>query len=175
MPDPLEARAEENVVVREAQTVSESRTWPEQHARMMRAHKRATAATAATLEAQDDYYNFFASCYHLKDWLKNDPSVPAAVGSEAETLFDSATHLRVCADLANGIKHLRATRHTRIDPDSKLAAEHAAYQPDAFQSDAFQTQEHIVVVAASQSWDVREVADACIAAWDAFLRERHLM
>ncbi len=149
--------------------MSASRTWQHQHARMMRAYQRATLATAVTLQAEDDYYSFFVWCLQLKDWLRNDPSVPAATWKAAEDLVNTNDSLKVCADLANGIKHLRADRRPRVDADSKLSAVQAAFQPDTFQGDAFQTEDHIVVVAAGGYLDARQIADACVAAWADFL------
>lgn len=47
-------------------------------------------------------------CWHLKDWIKNDPS--AGIGAAIEAQVDSYRSLRIAADLANGSKHL--LRHT---------------------------------------------------------------
>jgi hypothetical protein len=82
--------------------------------------------------------------------------------------------LKLCADLANGIKHLRADRSTRVDPDRKISAVQSAFPATAFQKNAFLTAERIVVVAGGSYFDAREVASACIAAWAAFLREHKL-
>src|SRR5262249_2630752 len=126
---------------------SASRTWQQQHARMMRAYQRATSAMAVTLQAEDDYYSFFVWCFHLRDWLQNDPAIPKIVGEAAKDFVNTNEALKLCADLANGIKHLRADISLRVDANSKLDAADAAFQPDVFQSDTFQTEERIVVVA----------------------------
>jgi hypothetical protein len=158
----------------EAWIASASRTWRQQHARMMRAYQRATAAADATPQGEDNYYVFFIWCFQLKDWLKNDPAVPAATRTAAEHLVNTNDALKLCADLANGIKHLRADRRARVDADSQLDTEAAAFQPDVFESDAFQTEERIVVVAARGYMDARQLADACVAAWAEFLRSHGL-
>jgi len=153
-----------------------SRTWQQQHARMMRAYQRATSAKETNAQAEDDSYNFFASCCHLKDWLKNDPTVAKTIEKAADDLVDAQDSLKLCANLANGIKHLRADRHPSVDADSKLNSVNAAvYQSDAFQHDAFQTDERIVVIAAGGFRDAHQLADECIAAWNDFLRSRRLM
>ena len=148
---------------------SASRTWQQQHARMMRAYQRAMSTTAVTLQAEDDYYGFFVWCFHLKDWLKHDPSVSATTGKAAETLVNTNDALKLCADLANGIKHLRADLSARVDPDSKLEAVDAALQADVFQNDVFQTEDRLVIVAATDRWDARQIAEACVSAWAEFL------
>ncbi len=149
--DVLLKEANEGVTVAEAVVLMGTRTWQQQYARMMRAYQRAMSATAVSIQAEDDFYSFFVWCLHLKDWLKNDPTIPAVIKSAAESLANTNDSLKLCADLANGIKHLRADRSARVDP------------------------EHIVVVAAGSYFDAREVAGACVAAWSAFLREHKLM
>jgi len=172
--DLLLKEASVGVTVGEAVVVTGTRTWQQQHARMMRAYQRAASATAVTIQVEDDFYSFFVWCFHLKDWLKNDPPIPAAIKTAAGVLVNTNESLKLCADLANGIKHLRADRSARVDPDSKVSAVQSAFQATAFQKDAFQTHERIVVVAAGSYFDAREVANACIAAWAAFFREHKL-
>ena len=41
----------------------------------------------------------------LKDWLKNDPHSQSVV-SDIEVMIDHSESLQLCADLANGSKHL---------------------------------------------------------------------
>jgi len=53
----------------------------------------------------DDVYAFFQNCYHLKDWIKNDPSCSA--WSDVEKFINSNKDLQICADLCNGLKHLQ--------------------------------------------------------------------
>jgi hypothetical protein len=65
------------VTVGEAVVVTGTRTWQQEHARMMRAYRRAVSA--------------------------------------------------------NGIKHLRADRRARVDPDSRISAVQSALQTGAFQ------------------------------------------
>jgi hypothetical protein len=48
-------------------------------------------------------------CWHLKDWIKNDPA--AGVGSAIEAHALSFKSLRIAADLANGSKHLNRNTH----------------------------------------------------------------
>ena len=58
----------------------------------------------------DEIYAFFLNCYHLKDWIKNDTSLPDAVRSAVEHFIDSKRSLRLCADVCNGLKHLELKR-----------------------------------------------------------------
>jgi len=57
---------------------------------------------------QDEVYAFFLNCYHLKDWIKNDGSVGAAA-AKAEEFINNSKELSLCADICNGLKHLKLT------------------------------------------------------------------
>src|SRR5712692_9502414 len=58
---------------------------------------------------QDDIFAFFQNCYHLKDWIKNDPSV-AHMKDLVEPFINQSEVLSICADLCNGLKHLTLDR-----------------------------------------------------------------
>src|SRR5262245_59886006 len=55
----------------------------------------------------DDIYAFFQNCYHLKDWIKNDGTAPIAKRNGVEGYINSHPCLQLCADLCNGLKHLK--------------------------------------------------------------------
>jgi hypothetical protein len=126
----------------------------------------------------DDFYAFFTCCFHLKDWLKADTTVEPAVGADAERLFDASKGLRwlqVCADLANGSKHLVINRTVRVDPSTRLGKVEGAFDADVFDPSAFQTEDTLVVYAAGWAWNALELADQCVAVWDTFLRNWDLL
>jgi hypothetical protein len=59
------------------------------------------------VDFQDMMWAFFQNCWHLKDWIKNDPLLSDAV----RTAIDKAAHdksscLKMCRELCNGTKHL---------------------------------------------------------------------
>jgi hypothetical protein len=58
-------------------------------------------------EYDDDVYAFFQNCYHLKDWIKNDPY--CARWPSVEALINGDAYLKLCADLCNAQKHLTLT------------------------------------------------------------------
>jgi hypothetical protein len=92
-------------------------SWQEQLDRARRYHQRLIAFVAAEehkadiILGLDDSYAFFQNCYHIKDWLKNDPAFLRAV--EVEGYITSTPALSLCADIANGIKHLLLTKKPR--------------------------------------------------------------
>jgi hypothetical protein len=75
---------------------------------MKRSYARVTGPYQSSVEFEDDLHHFMQDCWHLKDWIKNDPS--AGIGAAIEKYVDSYRSLRIAADLANGSKHL--LRHT---------------------------------------------------------------
>jgi hypothetical protein len=56
--------------------------------------------------AVDRVLSFFEAVHHLKEWLGNDPTVQVTKANGDE-LIDSHLVLQLCADLANGSKHLK--------------------------------------------------------------------
>ena len=60
----------------------------------------------------DDVWSFFQNCWHLKDWIKNDPHIP--IHGSIEDLVKTSPPLMICADLANGTKHLKFDRPPRV-------------------------------------------------------------
>lgn len=71
------------------------------------------------VEFQDDMWSFFQHCWHIKDWVKNDPQVwPAQVKAVSDMAHGSAT-LKICQDLCNGTKHLELK-----SPKSGVGASH---------------------------------------------------
>ena len=53
---------------------------------------------------EDEVYAFFMNCYHLKDWIKNNPAA-ASVAITVEVYIDNNPELLLCADICNGLKH----------------------------------------------------------------------
>jgi hypothetical protein len=163
--DRLLKEANEGIVVADTGVVTAVTTWQQQHARMMRAYQRATSAAAVTVQVEDDLCSFFVWCFHLKDWLKNDPTLPAAVKAAAAVLVNTNESLKLCAELANGVTQLRSSRRERADADGEATREEDAPPPGG----------RVVVVGGGRSLDARDVAGRCTAAWAAFLREHRLL
>ena len=62
----------------------------------------------------DDVHHFMQDCWHLKDWIMNDPA--AVIGTAIENHVKNYKALLIAAALANGSKHLklRATKRPRL-------------------------------------------------------------
>jgi hypothetical protein len=61
------------------------------------------------LAFQDDMWNLFQACWHVKDWVKHDPLVPQPVKDTIKLQAESSKLLLMCHDICNGTKHLKLT------------------------------------------------------------------
>jgi len=82
--------------------------------------------------------------------------------------------LRLCADLANGSKHLKLDRCARFDSPARLEKVAAAFDA-AFSPEGFGSQDAFVIPVAGTLLDARWVVQRCMSAWDHFLTERGLL
>ena len=80
--------------------------WQTQYQRMKRSYARLSRRYESSIDYDDDLVHFFQDCWHLKDWIKNDKTVPSNVSSSIEDVVSSYKALRIAADLANGWKHM---------------------------------------------------------------------
>ena len=107
----------------------------------------------------DDVYAFFQNCYHLKDWIKNDP---ACVGwSNVEDCISRNTDLSICADLCNALKHLALTR-PRSTENPNFAGGHITLNI----ADGLDISIKYKVSTSSGDMDAFQLAERCVAAWE---------
>lgn len=98
--------------------------WASQWGRVQRSHQRLPwegfewASVVTGEHLRDDVVHFFMDCYHLKDWLKNDPQI--TLQGDVEELIQQSTALKVVADIANGQKHLKLTSSRSGDTTTRL-------------------------------------------------------
>lgn len=86
--------------------------WREHYRRMKRTRARLNAEWNTQAKrpdwiesVRDAFYDFFQTCYHLVDWLDNDPSQPIR-RQEANEFVRASAALSLCRDLCLG----RSTR-----------------------------------------------------------------
>lgn len=61
----------------------------------------------------DRFFNFVVTGYSLIDWVKNDPTMPGSVKSDASSLY-ADIWLQVCGDLAIASKHFTLTTRNPV-------------------------------------------------------------
>ena len=133
---------------------------------MKRWHARIENAAVADAQHVDNVHAFFICCFHLKDWLKADRSVDAVVRKAAEDFVNANVFLKLCADLANGSKHMVLDRFVRVERGLVLASgpEVSTYSRQCIDSvPTIDTADGRVLFPAGL------VAGMCVDAWDEFL------
>ena len=128
-----------------------------------------TGREGGTEGALDTTLSFFEAVHHLKDWLGNDPSSGISKG-DGDSLISSSPMLKLCADLANGSKHLvltstrtndKSTAITRNDVNILMERGRLAHR--------------FYVQSAGTEYDVLEIAEAAVDGWTKFLTDRGLL
>jgi hypothetical protein len=114
----------------------------------------------------DEIYAFFLNCYHLKDWLKNDSTISAAVQQSVEPHINANRSLRLCADLCNSQKHLVLRRRRRSGENPTFGGKQYGLTLGGSSPTIKLTCE---IDATGGQIDAFQLATDCIAAWDAFL------
>jgi len=80
-------------------------SYRQQYDRMKRFLERIKSQNRDQLAYIDDVWSFYMHCYHLKDWIRNDPQIKSGVGKKIEDKINESDALRKVADLANRVKH----------------------------------------------------------------------
>jgi hypothetical protein len=119
---------------------------------------------------RDEAYAFFQNAHHFKDWLKNDPAVSARVG-DVESMIEGSQNLRLCADLCNGSKHLKLTRHKQ-SADTKLGKQDFRL---AVGGDPPTISAKYEVESDGKTYDAFTLAQACVAEWKSYLTTKGLL
>ncbi len=119
--------------------------------------------TAEQFKVHGVVNHFMTTCYHLKDYLKSDPSVPPAVRQVVESFVSSTQHVLLAGDVANTSKHRERRPGQRYARVGEIRTGPKAVL-------------HWDVGSGGQSAaDVVVVADAAMQEWEAFLRGHRLL
>lgn len=89
--------------------------YNEQFQRVKRYLEKVKNQDRGILEYSDDIWAFFQNCWHLKDWIKNDPMLPKKIRDSIEKETETFDSLMICADLTNRSKHSELKRKIRKD------------------------------------------------------------
>lgn len=128
-----------------------------------------TGQAGGTDAAIDAVQSFFESVHHLKDWLRNDPS-SGITKHDGDSLISGSSVLQLCADLANGSKHLKLTSSRTGDFSTTIA------RNDVTVFAGTGTSAHrFYLESAGTEYDVLQVAEAAVAEWTRFLSSRRLL
>jgi hypothetical protein len=150
-------------------------TWQEQYDRTRRWYERFAEIHSgkehdrSSDNYRDDVHAFFVNCYHLKDWLYGDTA--SGLSKDAvERAVQASLDLRLCGDLANGVKHMKLSRTPRVSKDTALGR--TAFALDVASG---QIRADYEVSADGQTYDAFEIATRALVDWDAFLTVHGLL
>lgn len=152
---------------------AEDPRYQAQIARMMRWYEKFRDINDDFQERLDDYldiaYAFFLNCYHLKDWLINDPDliIPA---EEIESYITENECLAICADICNASKHLRLDR-SRSDKKPKIGSDDF-YDTVGPGERSRRTWWYVEIE--GEMFDPFELATECVKCWEVFF-EKHAL
>jgi hypothetical protein len=96
--------------MRKIVTVSGNTGYRHQLDRVRRFLERFEGPHANDVDFQDMAWAFFQNCWHLKDWVDNDPLASAAQKTAVIRQAHASAVLMICRDLCNGTKHLGLER-----------------------------------------------------------------
>jgi hypothetical protein len=158
-----------------------SETWEDQYKRMHRSYERLKKAADEYIDRDPEFHDeassrdtllhFFGDAFHLKDYIKNEAGQTSAIKRSVEDLFDpgnanGSTALSICADIANGAKHLNLNR-SRFTPPAEVGKQEAGIR-FPFTLPAYFTY-HFTIEADGKTYSEIQVATDAIADWDAWL------
>lgn len=112
-------------------------------------------------EYEDYLYAFFQNCWHIKDWIMADIGAPGTLRDAVKRVEkEKPDALRLCADVANGSKHLGQPRDkNRAKTVGEIAVE---IDPEG---NSKTTYEYKVVDGETQH-DALELARRALRTWD---------
>ena len=136
--------------------------WREQFLRIARWKARLWLDPILHKEnAVDSFYAFAAACYHLIDWLENDPSQPIRRGRAKAYVLNSEI-LAFCGDICNGSKHAQLeTKEVRVKTEKTTESVHVGGDAE----DLVVEQARLFVEWKGNYVDIEEFAAWCMEEW----------
>lgn len=120
------------------------------------------------VDYQDDVWSFFQNCWHLKDWIRNDPLLSEDVKERIKEAVENSPVLAIANDMANGTKHLELHRpragasydHVRIATGGETSSLECMIQVKGEDHREFRP--------------ARELATECVQEWERILQAEGL-
>ncbi len=113
---------------------------------------------------EDDVLAFFTNCYHLKDWIKEDPSFGESRHT-VESYVDQSQGLKICADLCNGAKHSTLTS-SKSEVNPQLTAR---TQRIYLQDEPIKVCRGFLITSDNGSYEAFDIAFQCMMDWHKFI------
>jgi hypothetical protein len=143
--------------------------WTRVHWRLDDVRAVYTGRAGGTESALDATLSFFEAAHHLKDWLRNDPA-GGITKADGDSLISRSPMLQLCADLANGSKHLVLTSTRTNDMSTGIARNDV----NVFLGTG--TSAHrFYVQSAGTEYDALDIAEGAVNDWTKFLTDNGLL
>jgi hypothetical protein len=146
-------------------TVAGWNDYRDQLGRARRFRDRMFASNADATDFQDMAWAFFQNCWHVKDWVNNDPRIAQATKDAVTCAAENPDRpLKLCQEFCNGIKHL-------IPGDATQG--HAEYTM-FLNSGRSNEIDFTVADGKGNRISARVLADQCLTEWEGILQENGL-
>lgn len=123
-----------------------------------------TISLHAARDAADD---FFQHCYHLKDYIKKDPTFSHIdIDIDIETVVNDSPNLALAADYCNAGKHAGLDRDSR---SGKIIERSNVHTKLDITPHGFVATSRLELIISGERYDAFELATACMEEWDQIL------
>ncbi len=143
--------------------------WRRVHRRLDDVRAVYTGREGGTEDALDATLSFFEAIHHLKDWLRNDQSSGISKPDDGDALIGRSPMLQLCADLANGSKHLLLKTTRTGDLSTDITRNDVNILMGVGVAHRFYVQ------SGGTEYDVLEIAEAAVDDWTKFLTDKGLL
>jgi hypothetical protein len=151
------------------------RKYLEQYGRILRFLAKVQGASKNHIHEQpsifdtyrDDMYAFFQNCWHMRDWITYDDSIPKKTSAAIRREAEHNKALLVCADMANASKHLKLIHPPRVGAEDRELR--ITIGPDAQVS-----WEYMIQMSDGTTVSAVEAAVAAVNAWTDILHRHGL-
>jgi len=120
-------------------------------------------------DSHDGSENFFNQCYHLKDWIKKDPSI--SFSENIEDFINKSESLSLCADYCNSFKHGGLDRTPRSGKEIEKVNTHINLD---LTPTGFIASSRSEITISGKKYDAFLLATNCIKEWDNFLKRNKI-
>lgn len=127
-----------------------------QYKRMIHALKIAEVEGENLEEKEYELVTFFLHCWHLKDHVKNDDTIPKEIRDKIVKLAQSDNNLKSCQELANGLKHFSLKKDPKMMGNTSVVirvGSNIAYFPMVTYDDGLQINAIDLAKDSVKTWD----------------------
>jgi hypothetical protein len=121
----------------------------------------------------DDVISFFIHCYHVRDWIIHLNKL-GITARDVDSYIDSHHALRICADLANGLKHCKLKRTLRTNDAPHIAVKTRKSSTSSFENSGDEFMKCTYSFLSDGEFiDALELATKCVQLWGIYIQGLH--